>query len=464
MVTESPSTSSPERVEEDSMPFEESENEMDEQKFLEKWTYNIRSDFTSSSGMPATWAAGHPKHWGQEKAKVRLDGDATTPTLSPDDQFVAVGIGKEIQIFRVGTQERVEVLHGHPGEVVTVLFAPGLVQGSSGNARYLLASQSEEEGVVGGFIMIWGLDHNGRQVSSSLTGKPEQSPSSFDVDSPAAADGSFHQFPGELGSFGSPIFSPDSKTMVYVVPNITIHAYSRECQSQPSVNLWDVESRSLRHELRGHTDAVMWIGISPDGSLAASISWDGTARIWDIGSGDAVHILGPLDGQLWCGAFSPDSKHLAVSQGDPASIYIYDLTTAQAISRLEIPTWMRSMAWSPDGALFAGGLENGTLGIWDPYAGMKQLQLWSLGFEDEMMQDYATIEGVRFIDGGQKLMFRILEGTVEVYDFKTNTKQQFTRSADDKIAKCPRGEMVCSKDSRLLVVPDVDGALRLWSL
>lgn len=80
------------------------------------------------------------------------------------------------------------------------------------------------------------------------------------------------------------------------------------------------------------------------------------------------------------------------------------------------------------------------------------------------MYSFAVIQGVQFADGGQKLMFQINEGTVEVYDFESNLKQQFTRRAGDKIEKCPGSKMVCSGDSRLLVVPDVDGVLRLWDL
>ncbi|GKZ32327.1 hypothetical protein AbraIFM66950_001643 [Aspergillus brasiliensis] len=249
--------------------------------------------------------------------------------------------------------------------------------------------------------------------------------------------------------------------MIYVVQNVTTDCYSGKGRYSPCVILWDVNSRSIRHRLHGHSDAVMWIGISPDSAVAASISWDGTARLWDIRSGESLHIIGSLGGQCWCGAFSPDSKYLAISQGGDNAIHAYNITTAQPISRIEIPTWSRSMAWSPDGKFLAGGLEIGALCLWDPYTG-REKQRWSLMFDDFMMQEYATIGGVQFI--GDKLIFRILEGTVEVYDVKTNLKKQFTWGPDDKISSCPRGETVCSRDAKLLIVPDVDGALRFWRL
>ncbi|KAJ5683343.1 hypothetical protein N7462_006508 [Penicillium macrosclerotiorum] len=60
--------------------------------------------------------------------------------------------------------------------------------------------------------------------------------------------------------------------MVYIVQNTIVQDYSHECRYQPSVNLWDLNTKSLRHQLPGHTDAVMWIGINPNSSLVASIA------------------------------------------------------------------------------------------------------------------------------------------------------------------------------------------------
>lgn len=357
----------------------------------------------------------------------------------------------------MATQERVEVLRGHPGDTEVVVMRFALASTSdlniSDNAHYLLASQSEEEGGNNGFIILWELDQNGKQLS----------PKANTLAATANEQTDKLRFPGELGSFGSPIFSPDNQTMVYLTPNERGVGPFQCSEYDPVINLWDIESRSLRHQLSGHTDAVMWIGISPDSLLAASISWDSTARIWNTSSGNLLHTLGPFDGQLWCGAVSPDSRYLAINEGSSENtIVVYEIATEQMVAYINNPTWVCSMAWSPDGTSLAGGLDIGALYLWDPYTGMEQRR-WRLGLDSYMMQSYETIGGIQFIEGGQKLIFRILEGTVEVYDFKTNLKQQFTRREEDKISKCPISEMVCSGGSTL-VVPDADGVLRFWSL
>ena len=93
-----------------------------------KWVYFIRSEFASPSGVPVTWEGSHPKDWGQEEAKILLDGEATTPAVSQDNQLVTVGIANDIHIICMDTKERVDVLHEHPGEVVTVASAPCLCE------------------------------------------------------------------------------------------------------------------------------------------------------------------------------------------------------------------------------------------------------------------------------------------------------------------------------------------------
>lgn len=474
---------------------------MNERKFLQQYTYALEYDFTSPSGEPAAWAPGHPKYWGQERAKIRLDGKASTPAFSPDNKLVAVGVDEDIHVFHVTTQERLEVLRGHTGLVGTVQFATGLVHNpeNQNDTGYLLVSESDAENNQ--MVILWVLDEHGK-----LATLRERKERMVDADTLAAkalqplvsaltADYGWHPaemaigaldqgvrnalrngiriheqedklcFEGQLASFGSPAFSPDGKTFIYLSQNKTTQSGPREAGALPCVNLWDVESRSPRHQLLGHKDAIMWAAMSPDNLLVASIAWDGTARVWDASSGACLHVLGPFGGQLWCGAFSPDGKYLAISQGSPKTyIHIYEISSGRPVSRFEgFHRWARSLAWSPDGSIIACGADHGELCIWDPYTGLERMR-WRLAFEDPMMRVFAMIRGVQFVDSGRKLIFQINEGTVEVYHFESNLKQQFTRRAEDRIEECPGSGMVCSGDSRLLVVPDADGVLRLWDL
>lgn len=52
---------------EDSVSSEDSDRLMDQDKFLERWKYSLLTNFTSSSGIPATWASGYPKSTGVKR-------------------------------------------------------------------------------------------------------------------------------------------------------------------------------------------------------------------------------------------------------------------------------------------------------------------------------------------------------------------------------------------------------------
>lgn len=52
------------------------------------------------------------------------------------------------------------------------------------------------------------------------------------------------------------------------------------------VQIWDAENYRLSYEFNAHTNAVLSISWSPDGSQLASSSLDGTIRIWEIPSND----------------------------------------------------------------------------------------------------------------------------------------------------------------------------------
>jgi len=60
-----------------------------------------------------------------------------------------------------------------------------------------------------------------------------------------------------------------------------------------TVRLWDVQREQCRHVLRGHSQYVLSVAFSPDGTVLASSSFDQTIRLWDVESGQCLRILRP---------------------------------------------------------------------------------------------------------------------------------------------------------------------------
>ncbi|KIK41812.1 hypothetical protein CY34DRAFT_84721 [Suillus luteus UH-Slu-Lm8-n1] len=70
-------------------------------------------------------------------------------------------------------------------------------------------------------------------------------------------------------------------------------------------------------KIQGHSNVITCIDISVDNTLLASGSWDTTARIWNLQTGELV--AGPFEsiGVVGSVRFSTDSKKLAVKSGEP---------------------------------------------------------------------------------------------------------------------------------------------------
>jgi WD40 repeat protein len=58
---------------------------------------------------------------------------------------------------------------------------------------------------------------------------------------------------------------------------------------QKIVYRWDVRTGQALSPLDGHTNQVLAVVPSPDGSQIETVEWEGTARIWDAASGSLLH-------------------------------------------------------------------------------------------------------------------------------------------------------------------------------
>jgi WD40 repeat protein/serine/threonine protein kinase len=113
-----------------------------------------------------------------------------------------------------------------------------------------------------------------------------------------------HTFPGET-LCGNLAFTADSKTLVG----------TNEAPG-PRLRVWDIETGKEQPPRTGHTNHILGLALQPGGRLAATGSWDGTVRLWDLA--DAVKEARVFDfhDQVNQVAFSPDGHYLAVARAD----------------------------------------------------------------------------------------------------------------------------------------------------
>ena len=96
------------------------------------------------------------------------------------------------------------------------------------------------------------------------------------------------------------LFSPDHKELV-IASNENVE-----------IKFLDLATKKIVREFPEHSRGPYQIAFSPDGSLLASASDDGTLRLWNMGTGVNVKTI-PNGHEAGAVTFSPDSTLIAFS-------------------------------------------------------------------------------------------------------------------------------------------------------
>jgi len=198
---------------------------------------------------------------------------------------------------------------------------------------------------------------------------------------------------------------------------------------------------------------------SPDGKLLASASVDATVRLWDVATGNPVHVLTGHSARLWSVAFSPDGQQLASASADK-SVKIWDVAKGELLLTLTGPdSPVLGIAFAPDGKTLAGctaGVER--VVTREP----GQIRLWNLPtgeVEQSLHGQFGAIKGVAFSPDGQRLVSGNADGTVTVWVRRTGQELLTTLhghlGAVSSVAFSPDGQRVASGGS--------DGNVILWN-
>ena len=135
-----------------------------------------------------------------------------------------------------------------------------------------------------------------------------------------------------------------------------------------SARLWDAGTGALLRVLDRHRGIVTSATFSLDGTRVVTASFDGTAAIWDTASGAAQLSLDGHADKIWTAGFSPDGDSVVTASADRTA-RIWDAQTGRELQLLQHGDEVRSAVFKSDGKLVLTASNDKTARVWEAATG-----------------------------------------------------------------------------------------------
>ena len=130
------------------------------------------------------------------------------------------------------------------------------------------------------------------------------------------------------------------------------------------VTIWNPASETAIATLAGHTDRVVAATFSPDSRYLVSGSWDGTAKLWDVGQQRLIRTMNVRKGVSSL-AFSSDGTRLAVGSANK-TITVWNLQSGAILHELRgHKREVQGLAFNADGSMLASVSGEKRVYLWD---------------------------------------------------------------------------------------------------
>ncbi|KXL49709.1 hypothetical protein M433DRAFT_157083 [Acidomyces richmondensis BFW] len=478
---------------------------MSRERFLQEYELNLDLEFQCGK-TTASWAprASRPLYWGEEQQNSfkLAQGDPNRSNVpnaklgvSSDYKFVSVATNAVIRIYEVDTRRQTAELKAH----MTNIWKFHFTEARASEAKYWLISEGAMVSGCDGDIVVWHLDRDGhvlhhnavpfaiRYLTDKAVDAIEQDLKrhhELDISAIESIGSSFANtlervdlenrlqylphLDGHLPSFGSHYFSHEGNRFIYIVHGMTTQNAMWSPNDLPQVVVFDMVKMVEVFRLKGHTDAIMWASWSPNDRAIVTASWDETHKIWSATKGECKHTIGPTGGQNWAGCFIDDHRVL-LSGGTPTRLSIYSIATAKELCRLEleepqIKHWIRHFTWNPKFNTFAL-IINKSIVLWqldEKQSESMKCEVLKVKNDGSMLDRFCNLSDIQWLDDGKKLIVRVNEGKMMVWDWERNFKWRFQRPKGTKLHY--GGGFAYLPNSQILLCLDRDGTVREWSL
>ena len=280
--------------------------------------------------------------------------------------------------------------------------------------------------------IVTGSEHTAR-VWDAQSGQPLTKP--FEHSSQASSGGVIRQIKVQ--------FSPDGKRIVTYSPEDRIARIWDALTGQPL-------AKPLEHGTNGTATSLTLCPaqFSPDGKRIVTASGDGTARVWDAGTGEQLE--GALKDAIWVLAaqFSPDGKRVVTASADKTA-RIWDVESGQPLTEpLKHDSTVISAQFSPDGKRVATASADRTARVWDAQSGQPLTG---------PLRHRHQVDSALFSPDGKRIVTASWDTTARVWDAQSGQPLTDPLKHDGPVLSAQ-----FSPEGKRIVTVSMNSEVRLW--
>jgi WD40 repeat protein len=356
--------------------------------------------------------------------------------FDPEGKRLASGGGdRTVRLWDVASGKILQVLQGHGSFVNAVAFDPrgqqlvsagggGIFLDSEEEKKYIEVWQGRSKAALPSWQKEYGYPsknfgphhwHLPKGAAGFCFGIADNTVRFWDVDSGQL----LHVWHGHKGIVNDIAFDASGQRLVTGSGGEFDKPFNKDfdkefdkefdAKKDYAVRVWEVDSGQLLHVLRRHKEAVLSVAFDPEGQQLVSSSEDKTVRIWDAENGCSLQVFRGYDRSIIPVAFDPRGRRLLSASRD--RLYLRNFENGQTQDLLQdSQAEVNAIVFDSGGQWLAIGSSDNTVRLWALEQGKIRHVLH--GHKDE-------VTSIAFDPEGQRLASGSDDNTVRFWDVKS---------------------------------------------
>ena len=233
------------------------------------------------------------------------------------------------------------------------------------------------------------------------------------------------------------------------------------------IHIWDPETNTSKHILKGHKDYIGCLSYSPDSQIIASGSHDQTIRLWDVKTGKHIRTLTEHQSKIIFLSFSPDGNTL-ISGSSDMTINFWDIPSMELKLPLAIQGVISDKSiekekikrtfFSPDKSILVTAGESRTIHLWDTSTGKLKHTFSDKNKDDKERSYVKEVENILFSPDGKSILSLVRDYQIRMWDIATGKRIPFTGNTGYFT------NATYSPDGKTLATGNYPGEIRIWDI